>query len=86
MELERFLDTNGRLIQWPAKHANKQLVVAYLSSKFELSKIYHERDVNEILKQWHTFSDWPLLRRSLVDYGYLTRNRDSTEYKLVPRK
>ncbi len=79
--MKQFLDADGRVSQWPAKHELKQQVIAYLAEKFETDKVYHEREVNEILKRWHTFSDWPLLRRSLVDYGFLTRNRDGTEYK-----
>lgn len=81
--LQEFLNDQGQVKQWPAKHINKQLVIEYLATKFEDRKVYHEREINEILKQWHTFQDWPLLRRSLVDYGYLTRNLDGTEYKLI---
>ncbi len=81
MELNRFLNQDGQLTQWPAKHAMKHLAIGYLATKFEFGKVYHEREVNELLKQWHTFQDWPLLRRSLVDYGYLIRNRDGTEYR-----
>lgn len=85
-ELKRFLNAEGRIVQWPAKHEYKKLVVAYLSEKFEYGKVYHEREVNEILKNWHTFSDWPLLRRSLIDYGCMTRDRDGTEYKRILKK
>ncbi len=85
MGLERFLDAEGRVMQWPAKHEYKQSVIAYLAEKFEPGKTYHEREVNEILKQWHTFSDWPLLRRSLIDYGYMIRDLEGTEYKLMEK-
>ena len=80
---EKFLNDQGLVASWPSKQANKKLVIAYLADKFDIDKTYHELEINKILKQWHTFSDWPLLRRSLIDYGYLTRNRDGTEYRRV---
>lgn len=80
-KIENFLNEKGQLKQWPAKHTYKQAVIQYLSTKFEPGKVYHEQEINQILKQWHTFSDWPLLRRSLIDYGYMARNQNGTEYK-----
>lgn len=82
--MQRYLDNDGRLQIWPKKHADKQAVCEYVAQKFELDRFYHEREVNEVLKQWHTFSDWPLLRRELVERGLMTRNRDGTEYKRIP--
>ena len=81
--LHRFLDAEDKVVQWPAKHADKQLVLAYLAEKFAFGRVYHEREINDILNQWHTFQDWPLLRRSLVDSGYLQRNLTGTEYRRI---
>jgi hypothetical protein len=30
----------------------------------------------------HTFADWALLRRSLVDWGLMTRESDCSRYRL----
>jgi hypothetical protein len=82
--IERFLDQN-RLVQvWPKKHADKQLVCEYLVTKFDTDRTYLEREVNDILKQWHTFSDWPLLRRELIERRLMTRDRDGTKYQRSP--
>ncbi len=78
--VDRFLDSNGIVKQWPKKQTDKELVLAYLSSKFEFSRSYHELEVNEILKKWHTFGDWSLLRRELFERNYLDRNRSGTNY------
>jgi len=56
--------------------------LAYLASKFQLDISYSEREVNEILKQWHTFEDWALLRRELYDKGYFDRELDGSNYRL----
>lgn len=79
--VDRFLDDKARVKQWPKKTADKHLVLTYLSTKFEFNRSYHEREVNEILKQWHTFGDWPLLRRELFEQGFLSRNRSGTDYR-----
>lgn len=78
--LDNFLDEDGLVIQWPAKHSNKQLILEYLAQKFSMETSYSEKEINEILKQWHTFGDWAILRRSLVDYGYMQRKAGGTEY------
>jgi RimJ/RimL family protein N-acetyltransferase len=79
---QRFLDSDGRLEQWPSHRQGKLLVLAYLASKFDPNTIYTEKEVNEILQQWHTFNDWALLRRELFDRGFIDRNRDGTNYRL----
>ena len=78
---QRFLNGQGLITQWPTKRADKLLVLSYLVSKFKFGQIYTEAQVNEILKIWHSFSDWPLLRRELVEQGYLSRNRDGSDYR-----
>jgi len=79
--LERFIDKDGKVSSWPKKHIDKDLVLAYLITKFDFNTTYNELQVNEIIKQWHTFSDWPLLRRELFERGYFDRNLDGTIYK-----
>ena len=79
---QRFLDSNGRVEQWPSHHDDKLLVLAYLASKFDPDTVYTEKEVNDLLQTWHTFSDWPLLRRELFDRGFIDRDRDGTNYRL----
>jgi hypothetical protein len=81
LSVDRFLDSSGNVKQWPKKLSDKRLVLAYLATKFEFERSYHEREVNEVLKQWHTFSDWPLLRRELFEQGFLDRNKSGTDYR-----
>ena len=79
--IERFIDEDKKVSVWPKKHTDKDLVLTYLITKFDLNTTYNELEVNEILKQWHTFSDWPLLRRELFERGYFDRNLDGSVYK-----
>ena len=84
-QIKGFFDDHDRLIQWPSKQAAKELAIAFLASKFEQDHIYTEYQINEILKQWHTFSDWPLLRRELFNRGYLGRELSGAKYWLIDR-
>lgn len=77
----RFLDNDGKVKTWPSKQSDKEIVIQYLAAKFDTDKSYHEHEINEILKLWHTFSDWPLLRRELFERGYFNRNRSGTDYR-----
>ncbi|GHU71731.1 hypothetical protein AGMMS49992_06270 [Clostridia bacterium] len=77
-----FMDDDGRLKQYPARRGKQLIALDYLASKFENGKRYAEREVNELLNTWHTFGDWALLRRDLIDIGLLGRNADGSEYWL----
>jgi hypothetical protein len=79
----RWLDPGGRLARWPTKRSDQLLALQYLVGKFESGRSYTEAEVNDVLKHWHTFSDWPLLRRELYEAGLIDRNRDGSEYRLV---
>jgi hypothetical protein len=83
--INRFLDKDDLLRVWPKKHSDKVLVLEYLIKKFDVSRTYSESEVNAVLKSHHTFSDWPLLRRELVDRGYMQRDRNGYEYKVIKR-
>ncbi|PKM40353.1 MAG: transcriptional regulator [Firmicutes bacterium HGW-Firmicutes-9] len=84
--IERFLDEEGRLKQWPAKHGPREEVFAYLAQKFELGRDYSEHEVNDILSTWHTFGDLFILRRGLIESEWLLRMRDGSRYWRNPEK
>lgn len=73
---------NGRLKQIPMKQKKLMVVLEWLASHFEPDRMYTEREVNEIIKQYH--EDFAGLRRDLVDFGYLRRERAGSKYWLTP--
>lgn len=83
-EARPFLDDDGRLIIWPAKHKTQRRVIDYLARKFEHGREYTEKEVNFVLMDWHKFGDWALLRRELFSQGYMNRERDGSRYRLHP--
>ena len=83
-ELRPFVDDDGRLTRWPVRQKVQRMAIAYLAAKFETGREYREREVNEVLVEWHTFGDWALLRRLLFDWCYMDRESDGTRYRLRP--
>lgn len=78
--IDQYLEENGKIKIWPSKRDKKYAVLAYLSTKFEAEVFYTEKQVNEIIKQWHTFGDFFLLRRELVDKKLIYRTDDGSKY------
>jgi hypothetical protein len=62
---------DGRLVRLPARQAQKQVVLGYVARRFDESRSYEEREVNELLRGFH--DDTASLRRYLVDEGLLER-------------
>ena len=83
--LKNCLDEQGRVKVWPKKHARKDAVIQYLAEKFEYDRVYTEKEVNALLDEWHTFGDYFLLRRSLIEYGLLTRDAYGREYRRIQK-
>lgn len=77
------IDTEGRVTRWPKKAIERDEVLHYLADKFQKERTYTENEVNEILRKWHTYNDWSSLRRDLVGYGYVTRDRSGLAYKFI---
>jgi hypothetical protein len=84
--LDRLLDAEGRVLRWPSKAVQKTAVLEYLATRFDLDRTYTELEVNAVLKAWHVFSDWALLRRELCVNGLLDRTANGSSYtRLQPK-
>ena len=81
--LRNFLDANGKLTAFPAKRKMKLYALLYLSQKISADTDFTEREINDILLNWHTFADPATLRRELYDYRFLDRSRDGKVYRLA---
>lgn len=67
-----------KLKVFSAKEKKKLVILAKIAEQFKLGRRYPEREVNEILRA--IYEDYALLRRYLVEYGFLERTRDCAEY------
>lgn len=74
---------SGQLTRLPAKQKKLLVILRWLITLFEPDRFYTEREVNEVLQTVHT-DDYVGLRRDLVDFGYLRRERGGGKYWLAP--
>ena len=82
-ELRKFLNEDGQIYKYPNKLQAQEMVIGYLVEKLEKGKKYSEKEMNELLNRWHTYKDPARLRRDLVDFGYVKRTADGSEYWLA---
>ena len=68
--LRRFI-SKGRLLAIPAARGKRLVVLDHLAGLFEPGRRYPEPEVNELLGHYHP--DYAMLRRYLVDDGFLAR-------------
>ena len=73
---------NGRIQQLPSRQKKLLVILRWLASQFQPGVKYTEREVNAILTQYH--EDYAGLRRDLVDFGFLRRERGGGKYWLAP--
>jgi len=69
-----------QILRWPKKPKDKEIVIFFLSSKFQNQLKYSENEVNTIIDKHHLFNDTPLLRRELISRKCLNRKDDGSEY------
>lgn len=82
-QLRNFLDSDMRLVRFPARRTMQLQALYYLYEKFEAGRAYSEKEVNQILNEWHTYRDPATLRRELIDYRLLERSRDCSVYTVA---
>ena len=72
-QLARRYFFRNRLVQMPSEPWATKVVLDLIVEDFRPGEVYDEREVNTTLYGWN--GDWALLRRLLVDHGYLRRDQ-----------
>ncbi|QDX92858.1 DUF2087 domain-containing protein [Brevibacillus laterosporus] len=73
---------DGMAKEFPLKEKRKAAILHHIIGRFERNKLYTEKEVNAILKT--VYDDYAILRRYLIEYGYMDRKADGSSYWLVP--
>ena len=71
----------SRLDRYPVKAKDQVVILREAVKLFDPRKTYPEKEVNRILGT--LFEDYAILRRNLVEYGFMTRNPDGSEYRVI---
>ncbi len=77
----RFFDEQHRLIRWPGKYSQRMLCLWVVWSHIPARSSFTEKEISELLNDWHLFGDHALLRRELVDNRMMERTPDGRCYK-----
>jgi hypothetical protein len=80
MNINQNLLKDEKIIRWPKKLADKNMILEYISIKIPVDKKLSEREINEIIMQHILFDDYVLIRRELIEKGFLYRTKDCREY------
>ena len=73
----------SRMASWfqiPKKESYKRIMLLWAVSFFESNTSYTELQVNRVLSQ--LYPDYAVLRRYLVDYGFLLRDERGLKYEV----
>ena len=62
---------DGRIVDIPAQEKKKQIVIRWLAGQIDPARRWTEREFSEWLSQFN--EDYAVLRRYLVDSGYMAR-------------
>jgi DNA-binding HxlR family transcriptional regulator len=74
--------SGGRLVQIPTRRKKLLVLLRWLAGRFQAGVLYTEQEVNAIIRSFH--DDHTTLRRDLVDFGFLRRERGGGKYWLTP--
>lgn len=85
-KVSRHFDAEGVLMRWPARNSLQPLCLWALWSRMEPGRYYSDAENTQLLNAWASFGDHALLRRALVDMGYVTRTHDGRVYRRIEQK
>lgn len=74
-QIRQFLRPDGSLVSIPVKRAKKIAVLQHIARELTPDTKYPEGQLNLILVKYH--DDTAALRRHLIEYGILERDRES---------
>ncbi|MBU9720373.1 MULTISPECIES: DUF2087 domain-containing protein [Bacillaceae] len=69
---------DGPITSFPSKEKRKIIILQEIVKRFDKNRGYSEKEVNEILKS--IYSDFVTIRRYMIEYGFMDRNKDGSEY------
>ena len=76
--ISNYMDNLGALKNYPSKEKKKIIVLAEILKNFNKGKIYSEKEVNTVLTR--IYEDYATIRRALIEYGFLERSKDCSNY------
>ncbi len=79
----RYFDSGGILQSWPARFNLQLLCLWVLWSRLPPDTSYSEREISDLLRDWHEFGDHALLRRAMFEAKLVDRTIDGRAYRRI---
>ncbi|TKC18916.1 DUF2087 domain-containing protein [Robertmurraya kyonggiensis] len=73
--------SNGKLKKFPSKEKQKLVVLQEITKQLKVNHAYDEKELNQSLKK--CYEDYVLIRRYLIEYGFIDRKPDGSQYWLI---
>lgn len=73
-------EPSRRLIRFPLKEKQRYIILREIAKNIDNERTYNEKEINQILKA--IYDDYVMLRRYLVEYGFVDRKPDGNQYWL----
>lgn len=71
---------NGKLMKFPIKQKQKLMILREIVQYFPKNQDFTEKELNQYLQ--NIYDDYVLIRRYLIEYGFLDREADGSRYWL----
>lgn len=81
---EKFFERCVKHKTFPANDALKQILLKRIIKDFKEKGVYSEQEVNEKIKRY--FGDFALIRRELINFGYMQRDPAKGEYWVIKKE
>ena len=69
---------------FPRNDLKKQEILQKIMKDFNENKSYTEEEVGNVIRKH--FDDWALIRRELVNFGYMSRDSYKNEYRVLKKE
>lgn len=82
----RHFDAHGVMQRWPGKTNHQTLCLWVIWSHIPPGERFSEGEINAYITAAHSFGDYAILRRSLVNAEMLARTQDGRTYRRIEKK
>ena len=81
--LKTFLDSEGKITAFPKSEKKFRVIIQHVFKEFEAGRIYSGKELDEAIMQFS--DDTASIRRAFIEYKWMERSRDGTQYWVVEK-
>lgn len=82
-KITKYFDNNLVLMRFPPKESHRELCLWFFWSRIPQNAKFNEIAFSKYLNGLHSFGDAALIRRYLIEYGFVSRSRDGSDYQRI---